>query len=213
MIGTDGIRFAIEWIDEQDGERFDTLAVVRIDLDGQPIWPVWGDATTDLDVFADDILAFLTENWKKLLLEQHYPGSLQPNGPSQLSALAEEVAEDKPRVIADTLHSSVVSFENAHNLARAIAGQFELPSLWMIRQGDCMIIETGGRTVRIAADAWIAKTSEFGEAIASRLRMRLPDKYGRLLAAWDARNEGDPISILSVSGASDRCSRRGGTYA
>jgi len=193
------LKAILEWIDERDGDQFDTLANVRIELDGQPIWPVWGDAATDLEVFADDFLSFLTENWKKLFLEQLYPAGLQPAAPSRLLAMAEVDAADLERARAEALYEAVDDFEAAHELTRAIGGQFGLPNFWMIRRSDYMLVETAGRTFTLPLDAWRMFATDFGQTIANRLTLRLKDKYARLLAAWDQRDEGDPVSILSLS--------------
>ena len=199
MTPAPNITATLNWIEEREGERYDTLAHLSIALDGQPIWPVWGDPFTDLDVFTDDLLSFLVENWKKLLLEQDYPRSLKPALPSQLLTLAQSVASDEPQATAEALLLAVERFENSHDLSTAIGGQFDLPPFWMVRRGDGMLVETGGRARDLTLDAWLSFASGLGQTVADRLRERAEEKFSRLLSAWDRRDEGDPLRLLSLA--------------
>jgi len=71
------LRSLLNWIDDIGGETFVTLADFSIALGGLPIWPVWGSDDTDLEIFVDDLLSWLTECWKPLLLRQSYPNALK----------------------------------------------------------------------------------------------------------------------------------------
>lgn len=167
---------ALNRINERDGESYDTLAQVSISVDGLPVWPVWGDPATNLDIFADDLLSFLLENWKRLLLEQDYPAGLNPAVPAHIWASAQASASGRPQACAETLFSAVTRFERSHDLSKAIGGQFGLPPFWMVRHEEGMLIETGGRALVLALEEWLSFVTRLGQESADRLSERAEQK-------------------------------------
>ncbi len=191
--------YVLKWIDEIDGAPVRTLARFAISLDEMPIWPVWGDDETDLDIYVDDILAFLTTSWDALLLEQVYPHGLNLDRPSKVRAAAEwQVARGPRNAYSDELLASTIAFARSHDLARCFGGLYELPAFWMMRQGADMLIETADRIERVPLAEWMRFASDLGDCIAVRLE---PDaeRWGTLVAAWRARDSADPVRIAALS--------------
>lgn len=191
--------YVLKWIDAVDGAPVRTLARFAISLDELPIWPVWGDDETDLDIYVDDILAFLTVNWDALLLEQVYPQGLNPDRPSKVRAAAEwQVARGPRNTYSDDLLASTITFARSHDFARCFGGLYELPAFWMMRQGEDMLLETADRIERVPLADWVRFASDLGDRIAARLE---PDaeKWGALVAAWRTRDTADPVRIAALA--------------
>jgi hypothetical protein len=190
----------VEWIDKVGSEVATTLARFAINLDDFPIWPVWGDDETDLEIFVDDILASLTDQWGALLLEEVYPQGLSPARPSELMACAEIAAASGPRnALREELMSDVLAFTRAHDLSRWFGGLYDLPALWLMRQGTDVLIETANRQEKVPLESWLRFATSLGDLIATRLRESDAAKWKSLVDAWEARDRGDPIKIASLS--------------
>lgn len=190
----------LDWIGEVNGEPVTTLARLSIVLGDLPVWPVWGDEDTDLEIFVDDLLAYLTRNWEELLLQQVYPRGLAPERPSLLYAAAERAASFGSRGSQKgDLMASVLDFANVHDLARCFGGLYGLPAFWMMRQGNDVLIETAGRIERVALADWLGFAGKLGDEIAKRLLTNDAQKWQSLTAAWQARDRADPVRIAALS--------------
>jgi hypothetical protein len=181
-------------------ERLATCAF-SVQLDGEPIWPVLGEIAT-LEIQADDLLAHLVEFWKPLLLRQIYPSPFNPARPSLLRGIASERWAENPPETADREDEAVTAFEEAHDLARAFGGLFDLPSFWLLRSGNRFVCETQGRLWHLPCGVVAACLGSAGDAIADMLSVA-GEKWADLIAAWKARDEGDGISLLAWSASLD----------
>lgn len=191
--------YDLRWIDAVDDEPVRTLARFAISLDQLPIWPVWGDEKTDLDIYVDDILAFLTVHWDALQLEQVYPQGLSVDRPSKVQAAAEAYVASGPRdERSEDLLSASIAFARSHNLARCFGGLYELPALWIMRQGKDVLVETAGRIERVRVDDWVRFATDLGNSIAERLEPNA-ETWGPLVAAWRARDTADPVRIAALA--------------
>lgn len=193
------LNYVLKWIDAIEGAPVRTLARFEISLNDLPIWPVWGDEETDLDIYVDDILAFLTINWDALLLEQVYPQGLNVDRPSKVRDAAEWRVSRGPRnTYSNNLLASTIAFARSHDLARCFGGLYELPPFWMMRQGVDMLLETADRIERVPLATWVRFASDLGDCIAKRLESDF-EKWGTLVAAWRARDVVDPVRIAALA--------------
>lgn len=180
-----------------------TTSRLAIQIQGTPVWPVEGDDAASLEIQIDDLLSHLAEHWHPLMLRQVYPIAVTPPKPSQLRAEAVKRWEGEPLSVAEREDSQVIAFEDAHDLARAFAGMFDLPSFWIVRSGDMMLCETN-RDVRAVPFVAARKALEaLGDKIAATLRASDADRWDLLLAAWERRDEGDEATLLAWSAGID----------
>ena len=200
MTGDRKLEGRLRWVDSVDGEQADTLARIVIELDDLPIWPVWGDENSDLEVFVDDILSYLTDCWDVLLLQQTFPGGLAPARPSLLRSAAENVAARGPRnERSEELFAATLTFAQAHDLSRCFGGLYELPPFWMMRQGQDFIIETADRVESIPLASWLRFACDLGDEIAARLLERDAKTWRSLVDAWNCRDTGDAVRIAALA--------------
>ncbi len=110
---------------------------------GNTIWPVPNEPEYPLEIQIDDLSSYLVEFWKPLLLRQTYPLGLTPIRPSLLIRDVVKRWDSMRQEEIDDEAGEINAFEEAHDLSRAFGGLFDLPSLWLICEGDRMICDTG----------------------------------------------------------------------
>lgn len=169
-----------------------------IGIDGEPVWPVFGDTDAKLEIQSDDLLSHLSEFWKTLMLRQVYPAPFNPERPSRLRPDAQQMWADNPPATADREDDAVTAFEEAHDLARAFGGLFDLPSFWMMRASDNFLFETQGRLWLLPFAIVEASLIKAGDSLAKCLSAA-DSKWDGLIGAWNARNEADTMSLLALS--------------
>jgi hypothetical protein len=205
----ESLNFVLDWIDEVEGEPVGTMAWFAVAADDLAMWPVWGDATSRLEVYVDDLLSYLTEFWQPLILRQHYPLPVALDRPSRLRPEIEQGWGALPEEHINTQEEAVAAFEEAHNLATSFGGQFNLPDLWLFRQGERLLVETADRLIRVEINVAIADLSALGDTIAERLASADYPKWARLVRRWHERDGGDPDQMLAwASGLSRLGARR-----
>lgn len=193
------IEFRIDPSDEPD--RLATC-VLSIRIDGQAVWPVLGDLEASLEIQGDDLLSYLTEFWKPLLLRQNYPAPFNPARPSCLRADATRRWAENPPATADREDEAVTAFEDAHDVSRAFAGLFDLPSFWVFRNGAGFLCESQEKIWQLPFAVMADHLAGAGDALAERLAAG-GDKWDALIAAWKARDEVDAMSLLAWSAGLD----------
>ena len=192
------LEFRFEEI-EADTPRQTTRAFSVL-LDQVVVWPAQGVNDATLEVQIDDFLSHLTEFWKPLMLRQTYPLALNPARPSQLRAKAEEHWAALPEQQVEEEDLILERFQDCHDLSRCFAGYFDLSSLWLIRSGEFMLIDTAERTAMV--DYGIARDAlqAAGNWIAERLK---DDRWSDLIACWRDRDAGDGTRLLRWSTSLD----------
>ena len=189
------------------GERI-TTCMATVEIDGETVWPVRGEPDVALEAQIDDLLGYLTEFWKPLMLRQVYPINVSPLRPSGLRLeAARRWAELLPPIVVKE-EEAVDAFEEAHDLSRAFAGIFGLPSFWILRSGEEMIVETAGLLRRLPIGEARRSLAATGDDICKRLASVPGGRWGTAIEAWRRRGEGDPASLLAWSAGLDQALAR-----
>jgi hypothetical protein len=176
-----------------------TTCDLSISLGDVPVWPVPGEFGRGLEVQIDDLLAYLTEFWKPLMLRQVYPIDVNPSRPSDLRREAANRWAEQPPELVDREEDAVSAFEEAHNLARAFAGLFDLPPFWLLRSGDDMLCDNGTKVWRLPFADVRRALSEIGSQISERLFRTDPTRWSASAQAWENRDSGDGSGLLAWS--------------
>jgi len=184
--------FRLAWPAE---ERRQTTAELNVLIDEEVVWPVPGEENIRLEIQIDDLLSYLTEFWKPLLLRQVYPIPVKPERPSLLRFEAARRWANQPPEVVEREEEHVAAFEEAHDVSRCFAGLFELPSLWLLRSGLQMQCETAGHTWLVPFDAAREALALVGDTIAERLAGTGEQGWQDLDAAWDRRELGRPNGL------------------
>jgi hypothetical protein len=182
----------LTWLDDEAI----SLAKLSVSIEGKPIWPVISDEDAGLEVFSDDILAFLAENWHSLLLGQSYP-IYAPSRPSRLRLMASAAWELDEGADAENEDLQIEAFEQTHNLASCFAGMMDLPALWLMRDGNSMIVDNGRDIWKPYLNQATLALETLGDTIAHRLSSE--NKFASLLEAWNSRTDKDPLTLLSTA--------------
>lgn len=201
---TDNLRFVLDWLQPDDDADRVTTAKLSVRLEKRTIWPVDGADDVGLEIQADDLLSYLTEFWKPLNLRQTYPISTQPERPSLLRAEAEKRWGSAPEETVEREDALVTAFEDAHDLSRCFAGLFDLPPLWLVRQGDQMLVETRSSLRSVSFEESRAALQAVGNKIALHLKKAKNDRWSDLLTAWQTRDQGEPAVLLAWAASLDK---------
>ena len=198
-MSSEALDFSLSALD--DGKL--TTMWLTVTVGDEAIWPVEGARQIGLEVQIDDLLSHLTEFWKPLVLRQTYPVSFNPERPSMLRAEAERRWESQPGTVVEREDEQIVAFEEAHDLSRCFAGVFDLPPLWLLRAGDTLLIDTRAALRKVPFDQARSALAGVGDKIAKALAST-DDRWSELIAAWHARDRGDPSLLLAWSTGLDR---------
>ena len=178
-------------------DRVPLLCALSVTAGSDVIWPNAADPEQTIEIPIDDLFSFLVEFWKPLLLRQTYPFALTPERPSLLASDAAKGWANAPQEQIDEEASELDNFEEAHNLAFAFGGLFDLPPLWLVRQGDQMLCDTGRSLVRLPFDVVHAELTKVGETIAQHLMRIDHAKWERIVAGWENRDRASEIKLVS----------------
>lgn len=181
-----------------------TTYMLSIAVDGQAAWPVLGAPDVALEVQIDDLLAHLTEFWKPLMLRQVYPIDVSPLRPSDLSREATRRWGGLQAATVEKEEEAVADFEEAHDLARAFSGLFDLPSFWILRAGSQVVLETSGMLWQLPFNDVRVSLSSVGEQICDLLAAADVVRWEAAIDAWHQRDNADPVSLLSWSAGLNR---------
>lgn len=189
------ICFEVSWL----GEGFDNVAeATNAEL---VVWVanelIWGTEDTStgethpVEWSLVDILDFLATRWMWLECEESYPIDPPPMHPSRLWEIAEqnwETAEIEPEPEEE---EAVWEFEQCHDLSHAIPGA-RLPSIWLMRQGNQLVVDAGSGLVTYPDLAGGLETLEsFGRFICERLQ-RVDDPIAdERISSWEERKDID----------------------
>jgi len=200
----ESLKFVVSWSPSDAKARHITTAHLSVRIGQRTIWPVDGADDVNLEIQVDDLLSYLTEFWKPLILRQTYPIASQPNRPSLLRSEAEKHWASAPEQTTERDEALVTAFEEAHDVSRCFAGFFDLPPLWLMRQGDRMLVETKSTLRNITFDEARTALCAVGDDIASHLKAAHVERWSDLLTAWQARDEGDPAILLAWAASLER---------
>jgi len=183
-------QFKLDWLSGV------SLAKLSFSIDGKPVWPVAHDPSAGMEIYADDLLSFLSENWHSLLLEQTYP-VLTPFRPSRLWVLLEERWERGDDSESELESIRAEEFEQRHNLGACIAGVLDPPPLWLVRQGNAVQVDNGKDLWSVSLEDLFSSLEALGGCIAHRLAAE--EKFSRLVRAWGDRVKVDALTLLATS--------------
>lgn len=195
---TEDLAFKLQLV-PVDPRRTPLLCALSVIAAGETIWPIAGDPDHAVEVQIDDLFSHLVEFWKPLLLRQTYPFALAPSRPSLLFNDAAKHWSDAPQEQVDEEATELDAFEEAHNLPLAFGGVFDLPPLWLVREGESMLCDTGRRLARLPFAVVQAELTSVGDLIAEQLLALNTGKWSRIVDGWRMRDAASGVSLVSWS--------------
>jgi hypothetical protein len=144
------------------------------------------------------LLTGLAGAWDALGAEESYPLSVSVDAPSQLKTALRPLMPG-----SSELELAVEEYRTSHDLAAWLG--VETPSLWFMREGLLMVIESSGITRRVDAAQALWTLERFGDALSRVVKQDYPAAW----AAWHHRNTSDGQSIerlvrMSLGGSDER---------
>ena len=192
--------FSLDLAEKADGSIHLTVAV-----DDDEVWPHPGATDSGSDFDPEDILAWLTDAWASLHLEQSWPilftDRQEPRSITGLLRAAEERWEvfgdtDADRIAAES--DCVDAFLYRHDLSQMkfAAG---LGPCFVLRQLECVRMEVDGRIFEeIKFDEFVNQLHELGSCAARLLGSRQDETASQLMTRWSNRDRVDPVEAIAL---------------
>jgi len=131
------------------------------------------------------------------MLRQTYPVGETLDRPSRFRTVAEERWTEMPPEIVEREDETINAFEAAHDLSRAFSGLFGLPSLFLFRTAERMLIDTPWKCWDMPFVEVEHALADVGNHVAKRLDSIEGGKWSELIRSWRTRDVGDPTRLLA----------------
>jgi len=161
---------------------------------------VWSTAGIPLhEKLWEKFLFGLAQAWPHILVEEIYPRGISPMVPSQAPA---QLINRFYNI--DEGQNEGEHFRAHHDISAWIVPERILPSLWLMREGNYMLLEIGGQTARWAYSDVVRTLRELGDHIA--LRASEFGVSGRCVKIWRARDNtsDDKLEQIAMGMSAER---------
>jgi Zn-dependent peptidase ImmA (M78 family) len=161
-----------------------TRGALRLWAHGRQVWP-----GNDLDEAFEwtwvELAEFLTRSWRWLLWENGLPFELPGGSINQVYVDLNRRWDLLSMAAREGEEEDLYSFEERHDLARALMGAVA-PSVWLVREGKMCWISTQDAAVLVPFRVVEETLQRFVDAVISRLA-DVDERASALRAEWDAR--------------------------
>ena len=145
-----------------------------------------------------ELFEWLAEAWPYLIWEQVPPLDLRTERPSRLRGLAEERWEELPMAAVEREDDVLHSFEDRHDLSRALQGMWVAP-LWIVREGDMALVETRRTVRRLTHREVLEALEQLGNAIAARIHTLGDPRAVFACVRWRSRGDLQPVDRARIA--------------
>jgi len=182
-----GLSFRLRWLTPTASEGDLTLS-----LGGDQVWTVAPQTLTTLEWA--DFLEGLSRAWLHLCLEESYPRGVTPETPSATERALLE------RVFSETaVRAEFQAFRKHHDLSTWLTQSYSFPQMWIIREGNFMLLEGGNRVLRWAYSDVTRTLEHLGNAITERLSVTSDASTSNALRSWRRREEASDSLLENIS--------------
>jgi hypothetical protein len=196
----EGLKYALRWdTPRPTGTAAEaTRGSLYVELDRRP---VWGDRIRGRPVGIPwtwiDLLEHLTKSWPKFMWEELEPLNLRVPV-FRLRAEAQRRWHRRPQENAESEQRALLRFQTAHDLATALGGT-DTPSLWVVREGERVILSAAGIT-RYRPFVEVRATLEaLGSEIANRLDAVSDGRGIDARTGWQSRDAVPAETIVALA--------------
>lgn len=196
---TGEIEFSLRWVADgsTDQAAHATLGHLRLALRGQPVWH-GDDADTGFEWTWIELLEFLADSWRYLVLEDGTPLGVAVDTAPRMLAAAEAATQIAGPAVADTDLEQLHAFVATHDLSGAVQGA-DLPPAWVVRDGLTGWLCTDHWTGRAPAAELTQMLNELGEAIAARLVACSDARAVAAVGSWRARENLSRLDVIEAA--------------
>jgi hypothetical protein len=126
-------------------------------------------------------------------VEETYPSGVVPETPSQTELELSRRMSD-----SEAVRTQYQTFRLHHDLSASLSSGRRFPSMWLIREGNLMLVEAGGRLIRWAYGDVIRTVARLGDAIATRLS-KAHGASSDAVRMWGDRENVDAARLQAIS--------------
>ncbi len=193
----------INWSEEVGATAAEaTRGSLRLWAHGQELWP-GGGYEPGLEWTWIELAEFLARFWNWLIWENGFPFELQGESIGHVRADLDRRWSLLSMAVRDMEEEDFYSFEERHDLARAISGAVA-PSVWLVREGNMCWISTHDSSVLVPFGVVEDVLRGFVEAILARLRNVEDERADALRAAWATRSQVLSEDVVSIATGLER---------
>ncbi len=178
-----------------------TRGALRLWAHGRQVWP-----GNDLDEAFEwtwvELAEFLTRSWRWLLWENGLPFELQGGSINQVYVDLNRRWDLLSMAAREGEEEDLYSFEERHDLARALMGAVA-PSVWLVREGNMCWISTQNAAVLVPFRVVEETLQGFVDAVISRLA-DVDERASALRAEWDARAHATTGEFVAIATGLER---------
>jgi Zn-dependent peptidase ImmA (M78 family) len=167
--GRTAFNFVLAWDDRASGKLAFRSGVTEL----------WSQTLVSDDLIS--LLLGLAKAWEALVMEEVYPRSVTPDHPSQLTSQLDLVLKD-----VDEVDLLVGRYRASHDLAAWIDDP-DASSLWFMREGLLMIVDSGGIVRRPLAIEVLPVLEQLGDILVQITKGDSAASHA--IAAWRDRND------------------------
>jgi len=193
----DAIFLEVRWSAESATTSTDaTRGALRLWAHGRQVWP-GRDLDEALEWTWIEFAEFLARSWRWFLWENGFPFELSGGSIRQVYADLNRRWDLLSMAAREEEEEDLYSFEERHDLGRALMGAVA-PPVWFVREGNMCWISTPDAAVLVPFGIVEEALRGFVEAVISRL----PDADKRasaVRAAWDTRAQATTGEFVSIA--------------
>jgi hypothetical protein len=198
----EAILIEVRWSDESATSSTDaTRGTLRLWVNGRQVWP-----GNDLDVGFEwtwiEFAEFLAKSWRWLLWENGLPFELSGGSIAQVNADLSRRWDLLSMAARDVEEEDLYSFEERHDLARALMGATASP-VWLVREGNMCWVSTSDDAVLVPFMLVEEALRRYADAVMSRLP-DLDERASAVRAAWRARNQTTTGEFVDIATGLER---------
>ncbi len=198
----DAILLEVQWAAESGVTSTDsTRGAMRLWAHGRQVWP-GNDVDEAFEWTWIEFAEFLAKSWRWLLWENGFPFELPGGSISQVYADLNRRWELLSMAAREEEEENLYSFEERHDLARALMGAVA-PPVWIVREGNMCWISTSDAAVLVPFRVVAPALQGFVDAIISRLA-GVDERASAARTAWDARTHTTTGEFVTIATGLER---------
>jgi len=178
-----------------------TRGAMRLWTHGRQVWP-GNDLDEAFEWTCIEFAEFLARSWRWLLWENGLPFELPGGSITQAYADLNRRWDLLSMAAREEEEEDLYSFEERHDLARALMGA-TAPPVWLVREGNMCWVSTPDAAVLVPFSVVEEALRGFADAVISRLA-NVDERASAVQAAWHARTRTTTGEFVSIATGLER---------
>lgn len=199
----EGILLEVQWPAQSAPTSADaTRGTLRLWVHGRPVWP-GNDLNEGLEWTWVEFAEFLARSWRWLLWENGLPFELSGGSIARVNADLDRRWRLLSMAAREAEEEDLYSFEERHDLARALMGAVA-PPVWVVREGNMCWVSTQDAGTLIPFRVVEEALQGFANSVVSRLADVNDERASAVRTEWDARDHTTPGELVAIATGLER---------